>query len=91
MNAVPEITEAQFFEMVDRYIAQANEFSKQFPQPQIIASMLFAAARFNAHHWLNRTTEHAQTVDQAAPLFAQEYEKMFRNNVDQLEASRAKN
>jgi len=91
MSAVPEITEAQFFDMVDKYIAQANEFSKQFPQPQIIASMLFAAARFNAHHWLNRTVEHAQTVDQAAPLFAQEYEKMFRNNVDQLEASRAKN
>lgn len=91
MNAVPEITEAQFFEMVDRYIAQANEFSRQYPQPQIIASMLFAAARFNAHHWLNRDRAHTQTVDEAAPLFAQEYEKMFRNNVDQLEASRAKN
>lgn len=91
MNAVPELTEAQFFDMVDRYIAQANEFSQQYPQPQIIASMLFAAARFNAHHWLNRDREQAQTVDEAAPLFAQEYEKMFRNNVDQLEASRSKN
>jgi hypothetical protein len=90
MNAPQEFTEAQFFEMVDRYISHANEYSKRFPQPQVSAALLFAAARYNAFNWVNRSQQQSQTVDEAAMLFADEYEKMFRDNVENLESLRAK-
>ena len=88
MNAPQEITEAQFFEMVDRYISQANDFSKKFPQPQVSAALLFAAARYNAFNWVNRSQQQEQTLDEAAPLFCAEYEKMFRDNVHNLTMGR---
>ncbi len=84
MNVPRDITEAQFFEMVDRYIAQANDFSKKFAPPHVSASLLFAAARFNAFNWVNRSQQQEQTLDEAALLFRAEYEKMFRDNVHSL-------
>jgi hypothetical protein len=84
MNAPQDITEAQFFEMVDRFINQANEYSKKFPHPRVSAALLFAAARYNAFNWVNRSLLLEQTLDEAALAFRGEYEQMFRDNVHNL-------
>jgi hypothetical protein len=88
MNAPQDITEAQFFEMVDRFISQANQFGAQFPQARISAALLFAAARYNAFNWVNRSQLPEQTLDEAAILFRTEYETMFRDNVGSLAGMR---
>lgn len=88
MSAMQEVTEAQFFEMVDRFISNANAFAEQFPNPQVSAALLFAAARYNAFNWVGRTQLREQSVDEAAIAFRHEYEKMFRDNVANLMASR---
>lgn len=84
MNAPQDITDAQFFEMVDRYISQANEFTKKYPQPRISAALLFAAARYNAFNWVHRSQMLEQTLEEATQLFRAEYEKMFLDNVHDL-------
>ncbi|MEO7324108.1 MAG: DUF3144 domain-containing protein [Dokdonella sp.] len=88
MNTTQDITDAQFFEMVDRYISQANDFSKKFPQGQVSAALLFAASRYNAFNWVNRSQQQEQTLDEATPLFCAEYEKMFLDNVHNMTMGR---
>lgn len=88
MNTTQDITEAQFFEMADRFISQANDFSKKIPQTQVSAALLFAAARYNAFNWANRDAQQEQTLDEAAALFCAEYERMFRDNVHNLTMGR---
>lgn len=88
MSATQDTTEAQFFEMVDRFISQANTFGEKFPKAQVSAALLFAASRYNAFNWVNRSLLLEQTLDEAAPLFRSEYEKMFRDNVGNLTQAR---
>ncbi|GAA0710452.1 DUF3144 domain-containing protein [Dokdonella soli] len=89
MNEPQDITEDQFFEMVDRFINQANDFARQFPQPRVSAAILFAAARYNAFNWVNRSQMLEQTLDEATILFRAEYENMFRDNARGLTEARA--
>ncbi|MFI4969264.1 MAG: DUF3144 domain-containing protein [Lysobacterales bacterium] len=91
MDAPQDITEAQFFEMVDRFINQANDYGTKIPQPHVSAALLYAAARYNAFNWVNRSQRLEQTLEEAALLFTDEYEKMFRDNVQNLIALRSKN
>ena len=88
METPQDITEDQFFEVVDRFIGQANEFGQRFPQSRISAAILFAAARFNAFQWVHRSQLLQQTPDEAALAFRAEYEKMFRDNVENLMGAR---
>lgn len=84
MSAMPDVTEAQFFEMVDRFLGEANAFGQRLPPSRVSAALLFAAARFNAFNWINRGERLEQTLDEGIALFGIEYEKMFRDNVQQL-------
>jgi hypothetical protein len=88
MDTPQDITEEQFFEVVDRFIHQANEFGQRFPQSRISAAFLFAAARYNAFQWVNRSQLLEQTPDEAALAFRAEYESMFRDNVRSLSGAR---
>jgi hypothetical protein len=88
MNQPQDITEDQFFEIVDTFINQANEYGKRFPQSRVSAAILFAAARFNAFQWVNRSQLLEQTPDEAAVAFRTEYENMFRDNVSNLRGPR---
>lgn len=81
MNTPQDITEDQFFELVDRFVAQANEFGQRFPQSRVSAAILFAAARFNAFQWVNRSQLLQQTPEEATVAFRAEYEAMFRENL----------
>jgi hypothetical protein len=90
MNSPQPITEAQFFEAVDRFIGAANELARKYPVQGINAAIMYAAARYNAFNWISRDQMLDHTVDQAAVLFRAEYENMFRENVSNLNAERAR-
>lgn len=84
MDPTQDITEEQYFEIVDSFINQANEYSKRFPHGRISGALLFAAARYNAFNWVNRSLMREQTLDEAVRMFRNEYENMFRHNVDTM-------
>lgn len=88
MSAPQENIEAQFFEVVDRFISRANTLGEKYPKAQVSAALLFAAARYNAFNWVNRSMLLEQTPDEAALAFRAEYETMFRDNVSNLTQSR---
>jgi hypothetical protein len=50
----------------------------------VAATMMYATARFNAFAWLTRESRPEQTLDAAAAYSAAEFEKMLRDNVDEL-------
>ena len=84
MDPSQDITEDQYFEMVDQFITQANEYSKRFPHGRVSGALLFAAARYNAFNWVNRSLLRQQTLEEAVALFRAEYENMFRHNVQNM-------
>ena len=88
MSEPQDITEAQFFEMVDRFISRANNYAAQFPPARVSSALLFAAARYNAFNWVSRGQMLEQTVDEAVVLFRTDYETMFRDNVRQMQGMR---
>ncbi len=89
MSEPQDITEAQFFEMVDRFLSRANKFATQLPQARVSSALLFAAARYNAFNWVGRAQMPEQTVDEAVILFRTDYETMFRDNVRELSGKHA--
>ncbi|HEY6544573.1 MAG TPA: DUF3144 domain-containing protein [Dokdonella sp.] len=84
MDPQQDITEEQYFEIVDQFINQANEYSKRFPHGRISGALLFAAARYNAFNWVNRSLLREQSLEEAVRLFRTEYENMFRHNVQTM-------
>jgi len=45
---------------------------------------MFAAARYNVYNWLNRDVDLEQTLEQAVIYYREQYEEMFRENVQEL-------
>jgi hypothetical protein len=45
---------------------------------------MFAAARYNVYNWLNREVDLEQSLDEAVAYYREQYEKMFRDNVEEL-------
>lgn len=89
MSATQEQIEARFFEIVDRFISEANSLGERYPKEQVSAALLFAASRYNAFNWVNRSQLLEQSLDEAAVAFRSEYETMFRDNVRNLGKLRA--
>jgi Protein of unknown function (DUF3144) len=82
----------QFLDAADRFVQLANELNDQYPRDWVRAAMMYAAARYNAFVWVTRETGPDQTLDQAVAHYASEYDKMLRDNVDEIEpAYRASN
>jgi Protein of unknown function (DUF3144) len=79
-NVIPN----EFFEVVDRFINLANELGADWPRSRVSATLMYAAARYNVFNWLTREVDLNQTLDEAVDYYAREYEKMFRDNVEEL-------
>jgi hypothetical protein len=75
----------EFLEAADRFVALANEMSENVSRDWVRAVMMYATARYNAFTWITRDDEPGQTADQAATYFRNEYETMFRENIDEIE------
>ncbi|MBB6048378.1 DUF3144 domain-containing protein [Armatimonas rosea] len=75
-----------FFARADAHIKLSNEqISKEVSRGKVSASMLYAAARFNA--WVSATgylsrTEMAKGREETLDYFCEQYRKMLEENLD---------
>ncbi len=75
-----------FFSRADAHIKLSNEqISKDISHGKVSASMLYAAARFNA--WVTATgyssrTEMAKGREETLDYFCEQYRKMLAENLD---------
>lgn len=74
----------EFLDAADRVVQLANELNDRYPRDWVRAALMYAAARYNAFVWLTREDDPAQTLTQAAAYYAGEYERMLRDNVEEL-------
>ncbi|MFN7571769.1 MAG: DUF3144 domain-containing protein [Betaproteobacteria bacterium] len=74
----------EFLDAADQFVQLANKMTDEFGREWVAAVMMYATARFNAFAWLTREERLDQTLDQAAAYYAGEYDKMLRDNVDEL-------
>jgi len=76
---------AEFLEVADAFVQLANQYTDAHSRDWVRAAMMYATARFNAFAWLTREGDPGQSLDQAAAYYASEYDKMLRDNADELE------
>lgn len=74
----------EFLDAADQFVQLANQLNEKYPRDWVRAAMMYATARYNAFVWLTREDEREQTLDAAAAYFASEYDKMLRDNVDEI-------
>ena len=77
--------DAAFWERADAIIHLANEQGTKVPNSNVSASLLYAAARFNAFIVANGTSDAATMKadkEEAIRYFTEEYRKMLSQNFD---------
>lgn len=77
-------SEPAFLDAADRFVQLANELNEKYSREWVGTAMLYAAARHNAFVWLAREANQDQTPDQATACYASEFDKMLRDNVDEI-------
>lgn len=84
MSEIPR--DKEFYEMADAHIALANTRMGKVKPAKVSATLLFAAARFNAFVISASAENKAQMLldkESAIAYFLQEYEKNLRENIDE--------
>ena len=84
MSDIPR--DKEFYELADAHIALANTRMGKVKPAKVSATMLFAAARFNAFVFSVSAENKAQMLldkESAIAYFMQEYEKSLRENIDE--------
>lgn len=84
MSEIPR--DKEFYELADAHIALANTRMGKVKPAKVSATMLFAAARFNAFVISTSAENKAQMLldkESAIAYFMQEYEKNLRENIDE--------
>ena len=71
-------------EMVDQFIALANEFSKTESKERVGAAIMFAAARYNAYEASTKSTNLVHDKPDALDWYSREYTRMLETNMDEL-------
>ncbi len=74
----------EFLDAADEFVQLANRMTDSYAREWVAAAMMYATARFNAFAWLTREDKPEQTLDAAAAYYTTEFEKMLRDNVDEL-------
>jgi len=74
----------EFLDAADEFVQLANRMTDSQAREWVAAAMMYATARFNAFAWLTRDGKPEQTLDQAAVYYGAEFDKMLRDNVDEL-------
>jgi hypothetical protein len=74
----------EFLEAADEFVQLANRFNDKYPRDWVCAAMMYAAARYNAFVWVTREDNPEQSSDAAVAYFASEYDKMLRDNIDEI-------
>lgn len=84
MSDIPR--DKEFYELADAHIALANTRMGKTKPAMVSATLLFAAARFNAFVISASAETKAQMLldkESAIAYFMQEYEKNLRENIDE--------
>ena len=77
----------EFTELSNQFIDLANSLGEQWPRARISATLMYAAARYNAFNWLNREGNSGQEEEEAAEYYTVQYREMFLNHVGVLRSS----
>ena len=80
------LRDKEFYELADAHIALANTRMGKVKPAKVSATLLFAAARFNAFVISASAENKAQMLldkESAIAYFMQEYEKNLRENIDE--------
>ena len=87
MSATPAKDDV-FFELVSRFLEEANKLNEQHHRSRVSAALLSAASRYNAFTWLKRdpTLMPGQGEEEAAQFFAEHYKAMFLENIAYLKS-----
>ena len=77
------MSDRDFFDVADRFVHLANELVAEHGNERVSATLLFAAARFNAHtfHASDGDPSHREA---AVEYFCEQYRKMLLDNLDEL-------
>ncbi len=81
---MPAKVPQEFYDMVDRFIAVANEMTAKHPTSRVSAVIMFAAARFNAHCLLAMDPDAHKNRDEAVTYFVEQYRTVLEENIDWL-------
>lgn len=81
MSSTLKPEDQAFFDLVTRFLNEANAMNDKEHRSRISAAILFAAARYNAFTWMHRDTMHEQTEAEATEFFADHYKAMFKDNL----------
>lgn len=76
--------DADFFEVADEFIQLANELNEEWTSELLSAAILYAAARYNAHHFLQQSKKGTVKVDQAVAFYVDQYRKMLGENIPEI-------
>lgn len=72
-----------FHEVADEFVNLANELSDDWAQPMLSAAILYAAARYNAHHFLDSDGDPANQ-EAALDYYADQYRRMLKENLSEM-------
>lgn len=75
----------EFLDAADEFVQLANRLNDRYPRDWVRAALMYAAARYNAFVWVTRDGRPEQTLDAAVAYYAGEYDRMLRDNVDEIE------
>lgn len=74
--------EEDFFEVSDEFINLANDLGNEWAQPMLSASIMHAAARFNAFHLMSQ--DDVGDINTAIDFLATQYKQMLIENLREL-------
>jgi hypothetical protein len=74
----------EFLDAADEFVQLANRMTDHCAREWVAAAMMYATARFNAFAWLTREDRPQQSLEQAAAHYASEFDRMLRDNADEL-------
>ena len=80
---IPEDAKA-FFELANRFVAQANDLSEEHGRARVAAAILWAASRYGAFAWAMSGAPGKQSTEDALDLFGAQYRKMMDDNLQRM-------
>jgi len=75
--------ELDFHEVADEFIHLANTLSEEWAENFLSAAILYAAARFNAHHFMETNGDPGEEA-KAVEFYTDQYRKMLQENLQEL-------
>jgi hypothetical protein len=73
-----------FFDLANRFVAQANDLAEEHGRARVAAAILWAASRYGAFAWAMSDAPGRQAREEALDLFAAQYRKMMEDNLGRI-------